>query len=436
MAETESANNGVYFLSLELENVRCFGKKQTLDLSDGKGKPAQWTVILGNNGTGKTTLLKVLASMEFNAKSHFSDDSFMFNILDPDGSFIRKTSNTFNIAFELAYNSNFIRDNNFSKEKIEKEASFYSEGKGWTWTPVQNSTLEKIPYFKFYAYGATRRLSKSSTDNKETTASLFDDKAELINAEAWLLKTHHIAKINPKFENHFELIRETLKNLLPDVTDIDVYFPDENKPELKVRFLANNIWLPLDALSLGYQSMIAWVVDLTAYLFERYPDSPNPIAEPAVVLIDEIDLHLHPEWQRKIMGYLSDKFKNTQFIVTAHSPLIVQAAEDENANIVVLERNGDEVEIKNDFSAIRGWRVDQLLASDLFGRQSFRSAKYEDLLKKRRNILGKAHLTAEDKQELQKLEEQIGDLPTAETPEDIKAMDIIRRAAKLLEAKQ
>jgi len=47
----------MYFLSLDVENIRCFGEKQTLDLSDGAGRPAQWTLLLGDNGTGKTTLL-------------------------------------------------------------------------------------------------------------------------------------------------------------------------------------------------------------------------------------------------------------------------------------------------------------------------------------------------------------------------------------------
>ena len=53
---------GAYFLSLELENVRCFSKKQVLDLSDGNGRPARWTILLGENGTGKTTALQVLAA--------------------------------------------------------------------------------------------------------------------------------------------------------------------------------------------------------------------------------------------------------------------------------------------------------------------------------------------------------------------------------------
>ena len=53
-----------YALSLSLENVRCFGPKVTLDLSDGKGRPAQWTIILGENGTGKTTLLQAMVCIE------------------------------------------------------------------------------------------------------------------------------------------------------------------------------------------------------------------------------------------------------------------------------------------------------------------------------------------------------------------------------------
>ena len=54
--------------------------------------------------------------------------------------------------------------------------------------------------------------------------------------------------------------------------------------------------------------MIAWVVDFTSRMVERYPDSLDPLAEPAVVLVDEIDLHLHPKWQRELIGFLSERF--------------------------------------------------------------------------------------------------------------------------------
>nr|WP_239015299.1 AAA family ATPase [Archangium violaceum] len=147
-------------------------------------------------------------------------------------------------------------------------------------------------------------------------------------------------------------------------------------------------------LSLGYRTLIAWMVDLASRLFERYPESPNPLAEPAVVLVDEIDLHLHPTWQRQLIGYLTERFPNTQFIVTAHSPLVVQSATD--ANIVVLKREGDHVVIDNDVESIRGWRVDQLLTSDLFGLETARPPQLEDFLKARTALLSKPRLTKKD----------------------------------------
>ncbi len=148
----------------------------------------------------------------------------------------------------------------------------------------------------------------------------------------------------------------------------------------------------------------------------------------------EIDLHMHPTWQRKIIQYLTERFPNTQFIVTAHSPLVVQAATD--ANIALLRREGDHVVIDNDVEAIKGWRLDQVLTSDLFGLKSARPPEYEELLDERKKILSKSKLTARDKKKRKELEAKIGDLPTGETPEDIEAMDIIRRAAKRLKKEE
>jgi len=189
-------------------------------------------------------------------------------------------------------------------------------------------------------------------------------------------------------------------------------------------------WVELSSLSLGYRTLTAWIVDLAYRLFQRYPDSPNPLTEPAVVLVDEIDLHLHPKWQRTLISYLTERFPNTQFIVTAHSPLIVQAASE--ANIVLLRREGDHVVIDNDVAAIRGWRIDQVLTSDLFGLESARPPEFEDLLKERNKILGKSKLTKADERRLKQLDATIGNLPAGETPEDAKAMEIIRRAAEVL----
>ncbi len=221
-----------------------------------------------------------------------------------------------------------------------------------------------------------------------------------------------------------------LIDLLPDVTDIRFVRPTSSTSKAGIEVRTPYGWVTIQDLSLGYRALIAWVVDLAYRLFERYPDSPNPLAEPAIVLVDEIDLHLHPRWQRTIMAYLTERFPNTQFIVTAHSPLIVQAAAD--ANIVLLRREGDHVVIDNDVEAIRGWRIDQVLTSDLFGLETARPPEYDEAMAERNRILGKSRLTKKDEQRLRELDAQIGDLPTGETPQDMEAMDVIRRAAEVL----
>ena len=129
------------------------------------------------------------------------------------------------------------------------------------------------------------------------------------------------------------------------------------------------------------------------------------------------------------MRYLSERFVNTQFIVTSHSPLVVQEAT--NANIVLLRREGDHVVVDNNPLSVLGWRADQILTT-LFELPSGRSIEIEELQKHRRKILSKAKLTKVDKGKLKKIESQMGYLPVAETPDDIEAMDIIRQAAKSL----
>jgi predicted ATP-binding protein involved in virulence len=235
-------------------------------------------------------------------------------------------------------------------------------------------------------------------------------------------------------EQRRDRIKDVLVRLLPDVSDLR-FAPSRTTPiRTTVQAQTPYGWVPIKDMSLGYRTLMTWMVDFASRLFERYPDSPDPLAEPAIALVDEIDLHLHPRWQRTLMQFLSNLFPNTQFIVSAHSPLVVQAATD--ANVVLLRREGDHVVIDNDVQAIKGWRVDQVLTSDLFGLESARPPQNDAALKERTRLLSKARLTAKDRARLRELEAQIGALPTGETPQDIEAMDIIRRAADLLKKQE
>jgi predicted ATP-binding protein involved in virulence len=435
----------VYFLSLEVENVLCFKDLQTLGLTDERGSPAQWTVILGDNGVGKTTLLRCLAGMELDYQTiKNKEGSLQVPLLDMYTDSMEPWLSEINhnalmvdadacasVTVKLACAvilSDFTKQPAIKYDKGEIEVGIF-DGCSVIVPETEGSLI-------CYGYGAIRNLGHSSLQESfesENSLSLFSEGSPLINAEEWLLQTdyaHRTAtgEIQKRIQKQFRQIEEILKRILPDVSDLRIAPADEeNLP--RAEFLTPYGWVHIDSLGLGYRTAIAWMVDLAVRLFRRYPNSPDPLAEPAIVLVDEIDLHLHPRWQRTIMDFLTERFPNTQFIVTAHSPLVVQAAQ--NANIVLLRREGDRVIIDNNPEIIENWRIDQVLTS-VFELPSVRPPQLDQLLNEREQLLSKAHLTEADEARLQALAQQIGSLPTGDTPEDIEAKDIIRRAAKLL----
>ncbi len=268
--------------------------------------------------------------------------------------------------------------------------------------------------------------------------SLFSTNANLRNPEEWLLRLHYSIKASElqaqQQQKHLDQVKMVLLEILPEVEEIGVVVGTGVNPVSRVEFQTKYGQVPLRQLGYGYQTLIAWIVDFANRMMERYPDSPNPLAEPAVVLVDEIDLHLHPTWQRQLIGHLTKNFPNTQFIATAHSPLVVQAAAD--ANIAVLRREGDHVVIDNDAKAIRGWRIDQVLTSDLFGLPTARPPQFDDLLKRRTELRSKGRLTAAEKRELAQVERQIGDLPFAETAQEAEDINLIKETLELLKKDQ
>ncbi len=428
----------VYFLSLSVEDVRCFGPKQTLDLSDGKGRPARWTVILGNNGVGKTTLLQCLTAFEV-VRAPVSGPVFY----EP-----RLWDRALFMTPRVRWGTQAARLGAVTTSDVPGQPSVgsdrYTTGLGWgpthfSWGPAWTETsgaLEPLLGLVCYGYGATRRMGAGSLSAEKPVGghndSLFQEAVPLRNAEEWLLQADYAASKESPGQSSARVRRnriiQVLKDLLPDIDDIRFAVSTSERHVPQVEFKTPFAWVGMQSLSLGYRTLIAWMVDLASRLFERYPDSPNPLAEPAVVLVDEIDLHLHPTWQRRLIGYLGEHFPRAQFIVTAHSPLVVQSAVD--ANIVVLRQEGDHVVIDNDVASIRGWRVDQILTSDLFGLRSARPPQLDKLLAERTALLSKARLTAKDKARLEELKAEIGPLPAGETQTEREALDIIQRFAE------
>lgn len=458
--ESNGSSAPAYFLSLEIENVRCFSKKQTLRLCDESGQPAQWTVILGDNGTGKSTLLECLAAMQAVGKSGKPIESDR----RPSGKHVSPAFSEFPIDLQRSFRRRNIGVGHFESyaevcagrglrrrgEWHHQRRWGFSQGAspGIVHMLCSGEALGILQGLVVYAYGASRRMADATLSPKEQyvpealegVETLFLESVELPSAEERLLQTdyasHGKSADAQKARRRFQEMVDILVRALPDVEGLRVGTTKNGAETSTKRIEAKTPygWVPMNRLSLGYQSMISWIADLAVRMFERYPDSKNPLEEPAIVLVDEIDLHMHPSWQRNIMEFLCKRFTNTQFVVTAHSPLVVQAAAD--ANLVVLKRYRDHTIIHQDVEEIHGWRVDQVLTSDLFGLSSARSPKAEKLVRERRRLLRKDKMTEGERRKLERINEELAGSVAAESPDDIKAMGIVRRAARELSKKE
>lgn len=455
----------VYVESMTLQEVRCFGEKQTLKFTKPDGSIAQWTVILGENGVGKTTVLQCLAGMQpESTEAQYKKEKISPGLM-PRLAFLHEFSSSrkwyrqgcpvYNRPFpdhkewlglkvSLSTRSGQMNSTPSGNQKEWNICAVY-EPSG---LPTVNHTVGEIPNFaamRFYAYGASRRMAVIGRKNFETSASaesetLFNNEIELNNAEEWLKELDTLASRTVGVEQKMAKTRladvlEMLPKVLPKSMVQKVDFKIDQSPErVRVKFETPYGWLPIESLSYGYQTMISWIVDFVYRMYDRYPDAKDPLAMPAIVLVDEIDLHLHPKWQRELMGFLSARFPKTQFIVTAHSPLIIQS--EEVANVILLQRDPnkpDQVIVRqDDVAEIRKWRLDQILTSDLYGLESAIAPSVEKLEVERDDILAKDALSAADHRRLAEIAKELEGLPSFSSREAVEAEQLYKKTVERL----
>ena len=438
----------MYFSYLKLKNTKCFGDEQTLDLKNTDGTISPWTLILGNNGLGKTTLLKCLVWMtnveesDDGKKEEAGLDVNRMAIkpaldgLDDDEEYVHlarlgdhePTLITAGFTLGVPINSKPTAENTIEYDiKIIVEKGELIDVK-----PKLLQVNEFVSPF-IYAYSASRHMQQKNLDRSELsapTSNLFSESGEIFDATEQLLFQDYAAlqeKPPGKETALLKKIKKLLVDLLPGLNSPDDIAIIAKERTVKLRTLDGEI--SLDDLSLGYKTMVAWTVDLALKMLASNPDSDEPLEMPAVVIIDEVDLHLHPKWQRVIQKRLTDTFKRTQFICTAHSPFMAQSSESEN--LCILKRRGNEVVIINDPYIVRGWRIGQIITSDLFGVPDT-SPDVEDLFEERQQLLDNFERSDAQNLRLTELDRQIDSLPFAESEQELQILDRLKKTAEFL----
>ena len=338
--------------SFSIQIFRCI-KDLNVDCLDDKGKVRQWTVLLGENNSGKTNVLRALALLEM--------EKYEFSVGPVTGKDIALYA-----PLAVKHKDQFVgQENPAVKADLLADSG---EKFSWQYTEqrVSAEPLESPNRLSVFAYGVSRYPAHTALNERESKPyqTLFSTEARLSDFQEWLLQLDYSQKSgSEKSQKRLEKMHDLVKSdLFPGVTDFSFKKDGDNERVVVVFSAGKDGDVRFEELGFGYQTSLTWLADFCKRMFELYPDADNPLHEEAVVLVDEIDLHLHPKWQRDLVPTLSKIFPNVQFIVTTHSPHVLQSME--HVNLYVLRRNAESGEIEAERSNVTnftGWTVEEIL---------------------------------------------------------------------------
>lgn len=387
----------MYINKISIRNLKGFGELE-FDLARPDGTYAGWTVFTGDNGSGKSTLLKAVALCLTGRDTA--------RALQPNfHRWIRQGAQLAEVGLEirrvagddkLSGKGKFRRDGFPAKIVFKnggKETTLQDDGTGGrTRTPAGRSiwAADSAGWFSC-GYGPYRRVFGASpeamqqmvTPSTARFATLFQEAASLAEADRWLrdLKYKELESREGEGRQLDLLLRLLGDDLMPN--ELSIRRVDSDGLWLVDR---NGVELAWGEMSDGYRSALALLTDIVRHLTLAYgiddltatdADGKLYIKRSGVVLIDEIDAHLHPEWQQQIGFWLKRHFPNIQFLVTTHSPIVCQAADPNGLFVLPEPGSGDRpcALSAEEYQRVIASRPDTILLTSAFGLQNTRSPR-------------------------------------------------------------
>ncbi len=328
----------MYLTRVRIEHIRSIA---SMDWRCPEGKEAGWHVVIGDNGAGKSTFLRSIALALI---EHREASALRLNWND----WLRHGVTSGRIILDVSYDSEVDKGLHSASNKqghisflvgLSREdpsgdhASLYRASQ-------DRDVLSDYSGWFSASYGPFRRFTGGDQEYERLLntyhklaphLSIFGENVALTECLSWLRELQ-FKKLEKDPEGQFlDLVKSFVNQagFLPHQACLD------NVSSKGVEFVDGNGYkLQVEELSDGYRSVLSMTFELIRQLARAYgpgrvfdPEEPTKVIVPGVVLIDEIDAHLHPTWQRRIGIWFREHFPNIQFIVTTHSPLICQAAD-------------------------------------------------------------------------------------------------------------
>lgn len=373
----------MYAKSLSIYEFRCFHKaKLELQYPGRSSDIPNVNVILGDNGGGKSSVLRALAIAVL-APALMRSGFVPYRLVrrqapgTPDVSHcllkVIGRPDADEAALGLSQRIELLaRLDPPTRGNLDKIYLDYTPNSPVT--PLLDDDYS--PAFFVVGYGATRRVetgdySESSARRTrglryQRIAGLFEDHVALRPLTTWLGRVERNSQ-------RFEEIVSLLTSVLPDDIGFKGDFLAEDEQYL---FDFEGTPTPFSSLSDGYKAFIGWVGDLIGHLIDVAPVDRRLTEITGIVLVDEIDLHLHPAWQRQVVPLLSKAFPRLQFVFSSHSPLVATSVRRENIFVTGRGEDGTATIDQID-EQVYGQSVEHVLLSSYFGLTTTRPKSFE-----------------------------------------------------------
>lgn len=405
----------MYIQRVQLRDIRQF-HKLNLSFTAESGDPLEWSLFVGDNATGKTTLLRSIAV-------GLCDESSAAGLVrELTGSLVRKGSKKPGIIrVQLAdfKGTTWTLETTLEPlkrtgDRVRQEAfrGFIDDATTKTLRAKNRIDLERFPWRRLFVvgYGAGRQAEGGeeyeSYRNVDAVYTLFRYDQALQSPElCWrrLVDAARKKALRGKQEKAAERENNRISKLLHQVLDLG----DREDLELTPTSIQVNgvgYSTPLSSHADGYKATTTWVLDMIAWRM-LFNSGLVPDTMTGIVLIDEIEQHLHPKWQRYIISRLHQQFPRLQFIATTHSPLCTAGTGDlttDECQLISLSRRRGTVE-KETLSLPRGLRADQILTSEAFDLEDTRNPEIGSKVALFRELSDRARLTRSERARLARL---------------------------------
>jgi AAHS family 4-hydroxybenzoate transporter-like MFS transporter len=353
---------------VELRNIGPFSEC-SIDLDD------HWTVILGDNGVGKSSVMKAIAV------------GLCGKAGEPFAERLLKSRTTLGEIKVRLGGRDFLTT-------IARKSGGGVIVQSESGVPLEREQVLAVGYPALRTVGGRREKARESAPQRPNPSDLLPLTSEepdprLDNIKQWIVRLDHLksSSSTPAADrDRYSALFDRIFSMLAALTAGVALKPggvNANTGEITIETRDGPI--PFESLSQGTLSLIGWTGALMQRLYETAPEGTDPLASPVIVLVDEIDAHMHPAWQQALVKRLSEMFTRAQFIVTSHSPLVVGGLEP--SQVLRFERNADGVvQISQPDHSLKGMGAAGLLTSDLFGLSSHLDIDTAEALDKKRQL--------------------------------------------------